>query len=352
MLQRYREIEVAGSWQVMGQQIGEAAREEICGFVETSYETLQKNLRISRAKIKEIVRGSTSFVEKYSPELLLELQGMADSTGLLPDDLMFLQIRNQLTPDMDSGCTSFSCGATETRPGNGIIGQNWDNDPSLDPFTVVLTRRPLDRPAFISITQAGLIAYIGFSDCGISACLNSLPAPSRPVGVPHYFTLRRIFESRDLDGAVHAVASAERAIPANIMMLTPQGPANLEVTLDIVQVLRPETDEILLHTNHCLHPDLVKINQQFDELIQSGPRLRRFGILTGESQQSLDVAKLKACLSDHDGFPQSICRHANNSGAHGNWATVFSVIMEPNAGVMQICRGNPCESAYETYRLT
>jgi hypothetical protein len=92
----------------------------------------------------------------------------------------------------------------------------------------------------MTITQAGLIAYIGVSELGIAACLNSLPAPSRAVGVPHYFTLRRLFEGRSLDEAVHAIDSAYRAIPASIMLATPQGPANLEVTIDAVHVLRPD----------------------------------------------------------------------------------------------------------------
>jgi hypothetical protein len=64
------------------------------------------------------------------------------------------------------------------------------------------------------VTQAGLIAYIGFNDAGIGLCLNSLPAPSRPLGVPHYFTVREMFEASSLADVVHAVERAERAIPA------------------------------------------------------------------------------------------------------------------------------------------
>jgi isopenicillin-N N-acyltransferase-like protein len=104
----------------------------------------------------------------------------------------------------------------------------------------VLTRRPNNKPAFMTVTQAGLIAYIGMSEAGMAACLNSLPAPARAVGVPHYFTLRRVFEGRSLDHAVSVIADATRAIPANIMLSTPDGPANLEVTIDDVNVLRPE----------------------------------------------------------------------------------------------------------------
>ena len=91
--------------------------------------------------------------------------------------------------------------------------KNWDNDPELEPFTVVLTRRPVDKPAFMTITQAGLIAYIGFNAAGIGVCLNTLPAPARPFGVPHYFTVRGIYEADSLEGAVNAVSVPNGRFP-------------------------------------------------------------------------------------------------------------------------------------------
>ena len=335
----------------MGRQIGEAAREEIRGFVEMAYERISRTIRVSRPAIQNVVTQSTAFLQQYSPDLLSELRGMSEGAGVSEEDLMFLQIRNQLTADMDSGCTSISIGKSISATGSPLIAQNWDNDAALDPFTIVLIRRPASAPAFMSITQAGLIAYIGVSEVGMAACLNSLPAPSRAVGVPHYFTLRRLYECRNLDEAVHVIASAHRAIPASIMLATPQGPANLEVTIDSVHVLRPESVSPLTHTNHCLHPELAGVNEQFDELIQSRPRLGRINRLL-EMSRPLTAFDLKMALRDHDGYPQSLCRHANDHSQHGYWETVFSVIMNAESCEMEICRGTPCCHEYQTYRMT
>lgn len=346
---RYRHIDVSGSHLEIGQQIGEYLREELHGFVATSWDRIAETLKLRRETILNVIHQSTQFVRSWAPDLLDELSGAAQSSGLSFDDLMFLQIRNQLTADMDSGCTSFSLRNEQQQI--SLVGQNWDNDPSLDPFTVVLTRRPVGKPAFMTVTQAGLIAYIGMSEAGMAACLNSLPAPSRAAGVPHYFTLRRAFEGRTLNHAITVIADATRAIPANIMLSTPDGPANLEVTIDTVNVLKPATDEVLLHTNHCLHPNLASINGTFPELIQSRPRLERMSELlqSGVFCASIDV--LKSALRDHSGFPRSICRHLNEDPGHGYWKTVFSVIMSVEAGEMYVARGNPCEAPYEIYRL-
>ena len=62
-------------------------------------------------------------------------------------------------------------------------------------------------------------------------------------------------------------------------------------------------------------------------------------------------SQLLTALRDHADYPRSICRHANHDPETGFWQTVFSVIIEPQAGRMLVTRGTPCDHAYEEYRL-
>jgi len=351
MATRYREIEVSGAPRALGRQLGEAARDEIRGFAAIALERVNKTVSISRENALTVARRSIACVEQYSPDMVEELRGVSDSSGLSLDELMLLQVRNQLRPEEDAGCTSFALAPSISAESRSIVGQNWDNDPALDPFTIVLTRRPAGRPAIMDVTQAGLIAYIGLNGAGIGLCMNTLPAPSRPVGVPHYFTVRAIYENRSMDDAVAAVRRAERAIPANIILATPQGPADLEVTIDDVHVLRDEGTGLVTHTNHCLHPELVPINDDFPELIESHPRKRRIDQLFADGPQPLRLEDLQTALRDHENYPRSICRHPNDHPVTGFWTSVFSVIIEADAGRMHLSRGNPCQQPYETYTL-
>jgi isopenicillin-N N-acyltransferase-like protein len=255
---RYREIEVSGPPRELGRQIGEAAGEEIRGFCEIALERVNLTMRVSRRSAMDLARECIPLAERYSPAMVEELRGTAEAARVTLEDLMLLQVRNQLQPERDAGCTSLSLGGP-IRSGR-IVAQNWDNDPALDAFTVVLTRRPVGQPALMTLTQAGPIAYIGLNSAGIGLCLNTLPAPSRRLGVPHYFTVRGILEADTLDAAAAAIRRAERAIPANVMLSTPQGPADLEITLDDVKVLRDQGDGRVTHTNHCRHPELLPIN--------------------------------------------------------------------------------------------
>ena len=349
MSERYREIEVSGTPHDLGLQLGEAARDEIRGFAAVAMERVQKTIAISPEAALDQARACIPLVAAYASDMLAELEGVAESSGVSLDELMLLQIRNQLRDE--SGCTAFSLDPSITAGNHSIVAQNWDNDPVLDPFTVVLTRRPEGKPAIMDLTQAGLIAYIGLNDRGIGLCMNTLPAPSRPLGVPHYFTVRAIYESDSLEQAADAVGRAERAIPANILLATPQGPADLEVTVDDVHILRDPGTGIVTHTNHCLHPDLVPINEDFPELIESHPRKRRIDALLVDAPRPLQLEDLQNALRDHNGEPRSICRHANDHPETGFWVSVFSVIIEANTQRMHVSRGNPCENDYQTYTL-
>ena len=322
MSTRYRHIEVSGSPRALGRQIGEAARDEIRGFAAIALARVNKTVCVSRTRALDISRRSLDCAAAYAPDLLDELRGMSEGAGVALDELMLLQVRNQLCPEEDAACTALAVAPQRSAEGRALAAQNWDNDPALDPFTIVLTRRPADKPALMNVTQAGLIAYIGCNDAGLGVCMNTLPAPSRPVGVPHYFAVRAIYEQTSLSDAVSAVRRADRAIPGNILLATPQGPADLELTLGRVHVLRD--DELVVHTNHCLHPELAPINCEFPELIESGPRYRRVEQLLG-SERLVSMAQVRAVLRDHDRHPYSICRHVNDHPQTGFWTSVFSV---------------------------
>lgn len=368
---RYPELTVQGAPRQLGEQIGEALRELIRGFSEIALERVQRTTRISRAAALRVAEAALPLAEEYSADSMAELRGMASAAGVPLVDLMLLQVRNQLRdepgpPAADHACTSLSLGPPFTP--QRLLAQNWDADPALDPFTVVLTRRPTGKPAFTTLTQAGLIAYIGGSSSGIGVCLNALPAPSRSApagmfepplagawGVPHYFTVREIFEARSLEAAATAVRRATRAIPASIMLTTPEGPANLEVTPEAVCVQTSPKTGIVVHTNHCLEPELTPFDTQFPELIQSCARLSRVQSLLqahpGPLTTPEGVGLLQTILRDHADHPRSLCRHANDDPAHGFWQTVFSVIISPESGEMLIARGTPCDHSYERYAV-
>ena len=165
---------------------------------------------------------------------------------------MLLNIRNQLGIAFDSGCTSVGVRKEKSQLGNNLIGQNWDNDPEFDKFSLVLIRRPKDKPDFISFTQPGLMAYIGFNDEGLGICMNALMAPGRGTGVPWYFIVRKIFEQNNYKNVIKQVVSAKRAIPANAFITTTSELFDLEITDSQVETLFPDSNGVLSELWTCV----------------------------------------------------------------------------------------------------
>jgi isopenicillin-N N-acyltransferase-like protein len=194
---------------------------------------------------------------------------------------------------------------------------------------------------------------MGFNSAGIGICMNALNGPSDSTGIPWYFFVRSILESSSSIDAVSAVESSPRALTANAALITIEGPLNLEITPDSVELIQAESDGVLVHTNHCIHPSLESNNAEFSDRIygQSFDRRDRGQAILGDkmAKGKITLDHAKALLSDHDGFPTSICRHPNDEPTTGWQRSVVSIILEPSDNRMHVSNGNPCESKYETY---
>ncbi|MBC8452881.1 MAG: peptidase C45 [Chloroflexi bacterium] len=351
---RFPELTVSGTPVEMGRQIGEHFRSHIVDLSELVLERFNKGSRaqITWEQAENVAHRSFDRVADFFPGPLAELQGIADASGVPVERLMVLNARNMLA-DTSEGCTSIMVAAESSETGNGFAGQNWDNDPAMAPLSAVITRKGNGKAAFTSWMQPGLVAYMGFSSNGIGICMNALNGPSDTSGLPWYFFVRAILESNSTSEAVNTVKSAPRALTANAAMITNEGPLNLELTPGAVESIGPDSNGILVHTNHCVHPALAGNNDEFPDRIygQSFERRERgqqlLGSRIGKGNVSLDDAK--ALLSDHDGFPTSICRHPNDDAKTGWQRSVISIILEPGDRRMQVSNGNPCENDYETY---
>src|SRR5207237_8517657 len=120
-----------------------------------------------------------------------ELRGIAEGADVAVEQVMLINVRNQLgAAASPEGCTAVLVEPHASASGVGMVAQNWDNDPATDTFSVVLTRRPMGKPAFLTFTRPGEVAYLGLSAAGTAVALNAMPGPQRLNGVHGYFLLR------------------------------------------------------------------------------------------------------------------------------------------------------------------
>ncbi|MBU88040.1 MAG: peptidase C45 [SAR202 cluster bacterium] len=352
MKNRFQEIVVSGTNREMGLQIGDACREtikELASVVLHRFNLGQEN-NVSIKEAREISASALNFSRSYLNDEIQELIGISESSGVSLNDLMLLNCRNMFSVSQE-GCTAILVSDERSDNGYSIAGQNWDNDPEMDKYSVVLTRRPVSEPSNITWTQPGLSAYMGFNSAGTAVCMNALNGGSTLKGIPWYFIVRKLLKTAGFFQAIDNVRRMPRAITANAAIITSDGPINIELTPESVEYLEPKNG-LIVHTNHCLHPKFKRNNIEFKKDIygQSFERKDRCEEVLSKIDQ-IKIEDVKRALSDHEGFPTSICRHPNPDPLIGWQRSVISIIMQPITRELYISRGNPCESNYEVYQL-
>lgn len=333
-------ILLTGSPYQIGRGHGEQGRKEIYRSLET-YEALFRGYTgLAWKEVSEKAMLHHDAIAAFRPAYLEEMQGIADGAGVQFEDIMTLNARSEiaLTSTLD-GCTSFA-----VQDGNKMwLGQNWDwKGSQIDSLLDVMIEQE-GKPSIRMITEGGIIGKIGMNSAGIGVCLNALLTRTWQPKIPIHLSLRAVLESNSFEEAV-AVVDGNVASPAHFLIAAREGKmAGLEVSPIQTAMIGPE-DSMVVHTNHICHAQLQEVVEDFP-IVDSIPRLQRMKTLMSGIKKDVEQEELFSILSDHQGYPDSICRHVNHSNpVHTQMETVFSIVMGLTDGTFEYRIGHPCQA--------
>lgn len=349
---------VSGTPYEMGYQHGRAAGDQMRAFAD--------HLVRASGHTRTVVLGAAArfrpACERFCPQLMPELEGLAAGAGISLEEALLLQVRGEVAPLLaEAACTTFAVEGRHTPDGGILIGQTSDMEAELEQFFLVLHLAPEDGPEILMWTFAGQLGYHGLNQHGVAhfansvwggpeaAALPELGLESPPFGLPHYPIKRRLYECRTRA----EVEAMWRALPVvssgNYMIATGDpGIVDLEVTPAGFAALEPG-EGFLAHANHFLADSFRTPATDAASLPDSPHRQARMTELLRERLGDLSVETLKPVLSDHHGHPCSICRHEETGPR--KMVTVAGLIAEPQAGRLHAARGNPCRGDWTTYSL-
>lgn len=305
--------------------------------------------------ITNFSRRYLKHIEKYDPDIIDEIKGIAFGAGVSFDDIVAINARTEILRRGKNleGCTSFSVMPACTASGDTILGQNWDWNPAQKDAVFVLRIRQKEKPAICMITEGGLVGKIGFNSCGIGVCFNALKTDNQGDGVPAHVILRGILNADNFEDAVKAVYRGGIASSANYLISCCEGKAaDIETDAANYDIIYPEAG-ILAHANHYVSPRLTMMEDYVKyKTTSSLLRHARINQLLYEYEREITQDHLKAILSDHASYPDSICRHeeAVNPPEITN-CTVFSVIMNLNKREMIAAMGEPCRNKFSRFAI-
>ncbi len=306
-------LRLKGSPHEIGYRHGQQAQDKIQHNLEVYFRRFKNETALSRDEALKRAERYLQVIRRVSPSYARAMEGVAlgSKTKLL--EITALNVRYELMysqfakiglkplPRVD-GCTAFGAMPEATVNRHLLIAQNWAFHVRC---SEILGSRTLSQ-AISRITRGGR-----------SCSANFLIGQQTRLGV----------------GKIVDIESAPEATGA----------------------LSPENG-VVAHTNHFSNPEQLGVKQVLDEERKS--TLHRFARITQLLQQmrkengKMSMTKAEEMLTDHDGKPESVCRHENLTfPTDERYRTVVSIVMDLYTGQLQTTLGSPCEREYQTLRL-
>lgn len=368
MAQPCRLIEVSGSPFERGVQYGRAAAAEVARSVG-HYAAQIKAMNLSAGKFSDIVRKYVPLIEAFDASYVEEMRGIAEGAGVDFEQVVLVNARTEILQlarnpalfdaiDKSEGCTSIIVRPHAAREGQLIHAHNWDWKLECAESSVILKIRRTDGPDILTFTEAGALGRFGFNAVGICITGNGLECDRdyRHVGVPLALLRRKVLEQTYLAPALTAVHTTRKSGSNNIIVS--HGGSGLVYNFECAPdetFMVPDTNGLLVHTNHWLSP--VALSKLQERGIASAPstlyREQRAREALAPKAGKLTADDVTAALFDDFQSPWSVCyppRPSNLKDTHLN-ATVATLIMRPALGEMRVAMLPASDKRFTTYTL-
>jgi isopenicillin-N N-acyltransferase-like protein len=352
-------VRVEGGPRERGRAYGEQAAERVRRSIEAYHEVFLAYAGWDGATVREHALAYAEPIAAFDPAYLDEIRGIAEGAGVDEADVLAINVRTEVmfaAKARDAArrvgeCSAFAVTPSRSADGHTLIGQNWDWLLHAAETVVVLEARQADRPDFVTVVEAGLLAKTGMNSSGIGLVTNALvSADDRGTpGVPYHVALRAILDAETISDAYAVLQRASRSSSANYLIAHRDGQAvNIEGApgnFDALFLTFPD-DGLLLHTNHFESGRLAAVDVGNQVMPDSPFRLQRLREQLGGAP-SLSLKDLRQALADHAGHPSGVCCHADERwDLLDQGQTVASVLMDLDDRRMWVADGRPCTAAY------
>jgi len=343
-------IKVAGSPYEMGYQHGRNCEDRIKRFVELIIKGAIGGGSVSRQDVLNRTKVFQPLFEKYCPDLIEEVRGLASGAHISFEEALLLQIRGEIN-HVRTECTAYAISKAGTATGEIIIGQNSDMTPIMEELGIVLHLTPEKGPKIIMWTFGGHLGYHGMNSAGVAHFANALSGgPGWRLGLPHYPVKRRMLEQTTVKECLELLDNTPVCSSGNYVLTGGcQTIIDVELTSEGYDTLDDSGEGFIVHTNHFLTKRSASPDTDAVSSPDSFQRLERLRTLIKNEYGSITADSMKRLLSDHENPPISICRHINEQNQGSK--TVASLIAEPESGRFHVCFGNPCGNEFQTYEI-
>ncbi len=191
-------IETGGTPREIGHDVGRAMREQLQAVAASSRAEVG---RLGGDGPRDGIRPYPEATERTAPEVVAELRGMADASGVAFETLFVVNASAELNQAIGTfECTVVGVTPAGTANGHVLLGHNEDASAGWADFAYVIKAEPEGAPAFAAFTYAGLLLHQGINAAGLGSVGNALYARDARPGVPKLFQYRRAIAQPTIEG--------------------------------------------------------------------------------------------------------------------------------------------------------
>ena len=286
-------------------------------------------------------------IKEWTPDLLDEIRGMADGSGLSFESLLAFQFLDELwayNETLAGGhCTSIGLRADGGEP--ACVAQTIDVETFRHGYQTVLhvIYPDSDLDAFF-VTSAGLIGFNGMNNKAVGLCCNFLPLNSRQEGLPVACMVRSVLAQHSAQEARDLLQRVPHASAQNYLVGGPDAVFDLECSANQAVAYQPRgREDAVWHANIPLANDdllpwfreAVEGSEEHPFLRNNRARFRSVERRLGQATEGGRLASLKETLASRDSDRDPICSigderefYAGN-GIYSFASTVMKLSGEP-----------------------
>ena len=283
---------------------GEEYRNKIEELFRIRLDLMLARVPVLKSSWRESALAQWEQTVSFSPPLGEELQGIVMGSGL---DRESIAVVNNYTDFRDLGVDQ-GCSTVQINTGGRVLaGQTWDMHRSAKEYVCAIVVP--GEPACVVFSLLGCVGMMGVNGERAFLGVNNLNTHKARVGIFWPALVRQALCRGDRKGMVELLKGAPVTSGHNYLVADDGGGEHWEVApaakarsahLDL------PADGAIGHTNHCLTPEVRKIENQ--KGITSTTR-ERYDLLQKKMGNIRSLDGLRDMLGDHDNYPRSICCH-------------------------------------------
>ncbi len=329
-------LELEGCHYEVGLEIGEKCR----NLVSSYYSEKPSKERI------DFAYECKRLVEEHCPELLEELQRIADGGGFEYESL----ISSELAAGLKSNCTLIAVSSRYTKNGVPLFARSMDWFQDALKFAAIFITKPTQKLASLGFSETFLGRLGGVNEAGLAVGEASTCWENLQPGIINGIAIRWILDTcRATYDAVSFLQKIPFIMGNNYLIAEKENnfaivEANPAKTLAAI-----ERRNFLVAANHYFSPE-------FDKITPARPKhsIDRIDYLSSwfdSRTDPVDLENLKMIQRTHD---VEICPHVQEvyEGKLRDLTTCWAWIAPLGENKVYLCEGSPCKNEYKEYSLS